>query len=82
MGLLRTILFLVVAWFVFKFLDAWWARRKSSPKHSSNSTRPSRGKPSQQEIIIDYDPRMTRSHTRDDAGEVVEFEEIEDDSKS
>ncbi len=89
MGLLRTILVLVIAWFVFRLLDSWWASRKQRQRggqhhqrygQSGSGSRRSSSK--DQEVIIDYDPRMTRSHTRDDAGEVVDFEEVEDDPKS
>lgn len=79
MGLLRTIFVLVLAWAVFRFLDRWWANRaRTQSQQRSNGNRSSRR---DQEVIINYDPRSTKSAVRDDVGEVVDFEEVEDESK-
>lgn len=84
--MLRTIGYLVLAWFVFRTLDTWWSLRKAKQQRAqnanaqSNQRRTSSGK--NQEIIVTYDPRSTKSAVREDVGEVVEFEEVKDESKS
>ncbi|NVK03994.1 MAG: hypothetical protein HWD92_04195 [Flavobacteriia bacterium] len=74
-GLFRTIFFLVLAWFVFRTLDRLFSQRRGS---SSQGSRRGASKNREQEIIVRYDPRQTKSAVRDDVGEVVEFEEIEE----
>lgn len=83
MQILRTIIFLVLAWAVFRFLDRWTATRRAF-REQMNSQRPNRPQGQQrterkeQDIIISYDPRQTKSKLRDDVGEEVDYEEVED----
>ena len=74
-GLFRTIFFLVLAWFVFRTLDRLFSQRR---RPSSQGSRRGASRSKEQEIIVRYDPRQTKSAVRDDVGEVVEFEEIEE----
>lgn len=83
MQILRTILFIALAWAVIRFLDRIAATRRvmreqmkaRGPHTRTDSNRRER---KEQEIIINYDPRQTKSKLRDDIGEEVEFEEVED----
>lgn len=79
---MRFIAYLVIAWAVFKFLDSWWASRRKSeaPRRSQGGRRPTVKR--QQEVVVNYGPGKRRSSVREDVGEVVEFEEIEDLTKS
>nr|WP_223279411.1 DUF4834 family protein [Phaeocystidibacter marisrubri] len=45
------------------------------PREASQSQRRERR---EQEVIINYDPRQTKSVIRDDVGEEVDFEEVKD----
>lgn len=73
-GLFRTLFFLVLAWFVFRTLDRMFSKRR--PSNRANSRQNSSAK--EQEIVVRYDPRQTKSVVSDDVGEVVDFEEIEE----
>ena len=75
-GLFRTLFFLVLAWFVFRTLDRIFSQRRNA--NQSGRSNSSRSK--EQEIVVRYDPRQTKSAVRDDVGEVVDFEEIEEEN--
>lgn len=81
--MLKFVFYLFIAWAVFRILDFWWASRRKAeyarrPHSSNHNTRSKK----QQEVVVTYDPRQTRSAVNQNAGEIVDFEEIEDDSKS
>ena len=66
-GLFRTLVGLVVAWFVFRFLDRMFGRRRSAT--GGRSARGSRGPTS---------PSGTAKRAKDDhLGEYVDYEEVE-----
>ncbi|KAB2817145.1 MAG: DUF4834 family protein [Bacteroidetes bacterium] len=83
MQILRTIFFIALAWLVFRFLDRMAATRRAKSE-GMNTRRPREASQSQrrerreQEVIINYDPRQTKSVIRDDVGEEVDFEEVKD----
>lgn len=76
MGLLRTIGFLVLAYFLFRFLDRLFGSAKQPSGRRGGSPRDE-----ENEVVIRYNPNQTKSAVRDDVGEVVDFEEVEEDSK-
>ncbi len=66
-GLFRTLVGLVIAWFVFRFLDRMFGgARKSGPKKSGPSSRPSSGRRSPSQPAKD-----------DHLGEYVDYEEVD-----
>lgn len=77
-GLFRTIAFLVLAWVIFRFLDRWMAARRMHNEQRQQGRPAPRRERKEQEIIINYDPRQTQSRVRDDVGEEVDFEEVEE----
>lgn len=74
--MLKAIGYLILAWFVFRLLD----RLFSKPRQSRGPQRPrSTARTGEQQIIINYDPRSTKSAVSEDTGEVVDFEEVKED---
>jgi len=73
-GLFRTLVGLVLAWMVFRFLDRMFGRRRSasSQRKSSPGFNPSGARP-KGSSVKDSKPKD------DDLGEYVEFEEVEGD---
>ncbi len=72
--ILRFILYAVVFYFVWRFLDSMFSfgRRQTSP-----NTNPSRKRPNQK-VSVQFDKKSAKSKVRKDVGEYVDFEEIDE----
>ncbi len=71
--ILRFILYAIVFYFVWRFLDSLFSfgRRQTSP-----NTNPNR-KPNQK-VTVQFDRKTAKSKVRKDVGEYVDFEEIDE----
>lgn len=77
MSFLRTVFFIVLGYVIFKWID----RLLSNRRRHNTTNRPRDGRPSatprRGETTLRYKPGKTRSAVKDSAGEVVDFEEVE-----
>lgn len=62
--LFRFILYSVVAWFVFRWLDGWFSPQKKQRRQKSNTSAAKGG---------------SSSRIRKDVGEYVDYEEVKED---
>ena len=72
--ILRFILYAVVFYFVWRFLDSMFSfgRRQTSPNANPNRRKPN------QKVSVQFDKKSTKSKVAKDVGEYVDFEEIDD----
>lgn len=74
MGLLKTVLIIVLAVYVVRWIDRWNAVRKYNMANKSNQGK----EPKTGRVEVQYDPKATKSVLRSDTAEDVDFEEIKD----
>ena len=70
--MLRIVLYAVIFYFVYRFLDSMFRPKKANAGNHS-------GKAPKQKVTVQYDRDKAKSKVADDVGEYVEFEEVKED---
>lgn len=71
--MLRIVLYAIIFYFVYRFLDSMFRPKRASAGNHSN-------KAPKQKVTVQYDRDKAKSKVADDVGEYVDFEEIKDKS--
>ena len=69
--MVRFIFYIVIFYFVWRFLNSFFKPKETSPNHKNQ------GKPNQK-VTVQYDREKAKSKVGDDIGEYVDFEEIKE----